>query len=56
MFICNINSKQKSRHLPGFRKSRGTQNSLITMLKTWKSALDKGENTFVLFMDLKFYL
>ena len=32
-----------SKHITGFRKSHGTQHSLITMLGKWKSALDKGE-------------
>ena len=36
----------------GFRKSRGTQNSLVVMLKKWKRALDKGEYVSALFMDL----
>ena len=33
-----------SRHITGFRKSPGTQHSLMTMLEKLKSALDKGEN------------
>ena len=41
-----------SKHITGFRKSHGTQHSLMTMLEKWKSALDKGENICVLFMDL----
>ena len=36
----------------GVRKSRGTQNSLVVMLKKWKRALDKGEYVSALFMDL----
>ena len=41
-----------SKHKTGFRKSHGTQDSLMTMLENWKSALDKRENIYVLFMDL----
>ena len=41
-----------SEHITGFRKSQGTQHSLMTMLEKWKSTLDKGENICVLFMDL----
>ena len=48
IFTCKISSQNKI----GFRKSHGTQYSLMTMLEKWKSALDKGENACVLFMDL----
>ena len=49
----NIYMKDKlSKNITGFRKSHGTRHSLITMLEKWKSALDKGENICVLFMDL----
>ena len=49
----NIYMQDKiSKHITGFRKSHGTQHSLMTMLEKWKSALDKGENICVLFMDL----
>ena len=41
-----------SKHVTGFQKSHGIQHSLITMLEKRKSALDKGENICVLFMDL----
>ena len=41
-----------SKLIPGFRKSHGTQHSLITMLEKLKSVLDKGENICVLFTDL----
>ena len=41
-----------SKHITGFRKLHGTQNSLMTMLEKWKSALDKGETFCVLFMVL----
>ena len=38
--------------ITGFRKSHGTQNSLVVMLEKWKRALDKGEYFSALFMDL----
>ena len=38
--------------ITGFRKSHGTQNSLVMMLEKWKRALDKGEYVSALFMDL----
>ena len=38
--------------ITGFRKSHGTQNSLVVMLEKWKRALDKGEYFSPLFMDL----
>ena len=38
--------------ITGFRKSYGTQNSLVVMLEKWKRALDKGECISALFMDL----
>ena len=41
-----------SKHITGFRKSHGTQDSLITMLEKWKNALDKGKNICVFFIDL----
>ena len=40
-----------SKYITGFRKARGSQNSLITILKKWKSVLDKGEYVCFLFMD-----
>ena len=49
----NIYMQDKlSKHITGFRKSHGTQHSLMTMLEKWKSALDKEENICVLFMEL----
>ena len=36
----------------GFRKSHGTQNSLVVMLEKSKRVLDKGEYVSALFMDL----
>ena len=49
----NIYMQDKlSKHITGFRKSHGTQHSLMAMLEEWKSPLDKGENIYVLFMDL----
>ena len=49
----NIYMQDKtSKYITGFRKSHGTQHSLITMLKKCKNALDKRENISVLFLDL----
>ena len=42
-----------SKHITGFRKSHGTQHSLMTMLEEWKSALDKGENICYIYGSLK---
>ena len=39
-----------SKHVTGFRKSHGTQHSLINMLEKWKYVLDKAEDICVLFM------
>ena len=36
----------------GFRKSHGTQHSLIVMLEKWKKASDKEKNKSAIFMDL----
>ena len=41
-----------SKYVTGFRKSHGTQHSLMIMLEKWKNVLDKGEYICVLFMDL----
>ena len=38
--------------LTGFRKSHGTQHSLLTMLEKWKRGIDNGSYVSVLFMDL----
>ena len=38
--------------ITGFRKSHGTQNSLVVMLEKWKRALDKGEYVSALFENL----
>ena len=47
----NIYMQDKlSKHITGFRKSHGTQHSLMTMLEKWKSALDKGENVCVKYL------
>ena len=45
-------SRVFERIIHGFRKSHGTQNSLVMMLEKWKRALDKGEYVSALFMDL----
>ena len=44
--------KQTAHSITGFRKSHGTQNSLVVMLEKRKRALDKGEYVSALFMDL----
>ena len=41
-----------SKCVTGFRKSHGTQHSLIVILEKWKKALDKEENMSATFMDL----
>ena len=49
-----INSFMKntiSKCVTGFRKSHGTQHSLIFMLEKWKKALDKEENMLAIFVD-----
>ena len=38
--------------LTGFRKSHGTQHSLLTMLEKWKKGIDNGSYVSALFMDL----
>ena len=38
--------------ITSFRKSHGTQNSLVVMLEKWKRLLDKEEYVSALFMDL----
>ena len=41
-----------AKYLTGFRKSHGTQHSLLTMLENWKRGIDNGSYVFALFMDL----
>ena len=38
--------------LTGFRKSHGTQHSLLTRLKKWKKGVDNGSYVSALFMGL----
>ena len=38
--------------LTGFRKSYGTQHSLLTMLEKWKRGIDNGVYVSALFMDI----
>ena len=55
MIHNQINSFMENKILKcvtGFRKSYGTQHSLIAMLEKWKKALDKEENLSAIFMDL----
>ena len=41
--ITNYMTDKLAHSITGFRKSHGTQNSLVVMLEQWKRALDKGE-------------
>ena len=50
--IMNYMTDKLAHSITGFRKSHGTQNSLVVMLEQWKRALDKGEYVSALFMDL----
>ena len=50
--ITNYMIDKLGQSLTGFKKSHGTQNSLILMLEKWKRALHKGEYVSALFMDL----
>ena len=50
--ITNYMTDKLAHSITGFRKSHGTQNSLVVMLEKWKRALDKGEYVSALFMDL----
>ena len=50
--INNYIENKLSKYITGFRKSHGTQHSLMIMLEKWKNVLDKGEYVCVLFMDL----
>ena len=50
--INNFMENKISKCVTGFRKSHGTQHSLIAMLEKWEKALDKEENISAIFMDL----
>ena len=50
--INNYMQNKLSKYVTGFRKSHGTQHSLMIMLEKWKNVLDKGEYVCVLFMGL----
>ena len=50
--INNHMQNKLSKYVTGFRKSHGTQHSLLIMFDKWKNVLDKGEYVCVLFMDL----
>ena len=50
--ITNYMTDKLVHSITGFRKSHGTQNSLVVMLEKWKRALDKREYVSALFMDL----
>ena len=45
-----------SNYVTGFRKSHGTQHSLVIMLERWKQATDKGEYISVMYMDISIRL
>ena len=47
-----INKNKILKCVTGFRKSHGTQHSLIVMLEKWKKVMDKEENISAIFMDL----
>ena len=49
--ITNYITDKLSHSIIGFRKSHGTQNSLVVMLKKWKRILDKGEYISAPFMN-----
>ena len=50
--INNFMESKISKCVTAFRKSHGTQYSLIAMLEKWKKALDKEEDISAIFMDL----
>ena len=50
--ITNYMTDKLAHSITGFRKSHGTQNSLVVMLEKWKKPLDKGEYVSAQFMDL----
>ena len=50
--INNFMENKISKCVTGFRRSHGTQHSLIAMLEKWKKALDEEENILAIFMDL----
>ena len=50
--ITNYMTDKLAHPTTGFRKSHGTQNSLVVILEKWKRALDKGEFVSALFIDL----
>ena len=50
--ITNYMTDKLGHSITGFRKSHGTQNSLVPMLEKLKRGLDKGEYVSALFMDL----
>ena len=50
--INNFMENKISRFVTGFKKSHGTQHSLILLLEKCKKVLDTEENISVIFMDL----
>ena len=49
--VTNFMTDKLAHSITGFRKSHGTQISLVVMIEKWKKALDKGEYVSALFMD-----
>ena len=47
--INSFMENKMSKCVTGFRKSNGTQYSLIVMLEKWEKALDKEENMSAIF-------
>ena len=47
--------KELEAHKPncitGFRKLHDSQHCFVSMLETWKNALDKGDSVYALFLD-----
>ena len=50
--ITNYMADKPAHSITGFKRSYGTQNSLVVLLEEWKRALDQGEYVSALFMDL----
>ena len=50
--ITNYMKDKSNKSITGFKKSHGTQHSLVVMLEKWKRATDKGQCVSAFFMDL----
>ena len=51
--ITNYMTDKLAHSITGFRKSHGTQNSLVVMLEKWKRALDKNTSQHYLWISQK---